>query len=118
MNMRFAETVLFACGVLVASSTAGLPYVRGYGTGLFQLVTLGAWSIIARFSSGIFADRHHGMLWAVALLLNVLCFSVVAVPLWIVTRKRLPKWGTFLIIGWTVFYVSMVFILFPATDGP
>jgi hypothetical protein len=66
----------------------------------------------------MFADQHHGVLWTVAFLLNIVCFALVAVPLWLLTRKRLPKWGTFLVICWTVFYVAMLFILFPATDGP
>jgi hypothetical protein len=118
MNIRFADKVFFATGVLVAGSTAGLPYVTGYGTGLFQLVVLGAWSIIAHLSSGMFADQHHGVLWAVAFLLNIFCFAVVALPLWLLTRKRFPRWGSIFLICWTVFYVAMLFILFPATDGP
>jgi|SRR5208283_3055298 len=118
MNKRFADTVVFACEGLVAASTAGLPYVTGYGTAQFQLVVLGAWSIIAHISSGKFADLHHGVLWAVAFLLNTICFNVVAAPLWLITRKRFPKWSAFLIICWTVFYIGMLFVLFPATDGP
>jgi len=53
----------------------------GYGTMLDQLVVFGAWAIIARLSSGMFADNHHGYLWAVAFLLNMIGYSVVAVPL-------------------------------------
>jgi hypothetical protein len=118
MNKRFADTVIFACEGLVAASTAGLPYVTGYGTGLFQLIVLGAWSIIARLSSGKFADQHHGELWAVAFLLNIICFNVVAVPLWLLTRKRVPKLSAISIVCFMVFYVAMLFVLFPATDGP
>jgi hypothetical protein len=118
MNTRFADKVLFVSSLIVAGSTAGLPYVGGYGTGLFQLVVLGAWAIIARLSSGAFADQHHGVLWAVAFVLNMVCFSVAAVPLWLLTRKRLPRWGALFIICWTVFYLAMLFVLFPATDGP
>jgi len=35
-----------------------------------------------------------------------------------VARKRLPKLAKIIIICWTVFYLAMLFILFPATDGP
>jgi glucan phosphoethanolaminetransferase (alkaline phosphatase superfamily) len=118
MNMGFADKAFLASSAVVAGSTVGLPYVTGYGTELFQLVALGAWSIIARLSSGKFADQHHGVLWMVAFLLNIVCFAVIAVPLWLLTRRRLPKFGAFLIICWMVFYVAMLFVLFPATDGP
>jgi hypothetical protein len=118
MNKRFADTVIFACEALVAASTAGLSYVTGYGTAQFQLVVLGAWSIIAHFSSGEFAGLHHGVLWAVAFLLNIACFNAVAVPLWLLTRNRLPRSSAILIICWTIFYIAMLFVLFPATDGP
>jgi hypothetical protein len=69
-------------------------------------------------SSGMFADQHHGPVWVVAFLLNILCFCTVAAPLWLVTRKRLPKLTMLFIICWTAFYLAMLFILFPATDGP
>jgi hypothetical protein len=118
MNKRFADTIAFTCEGLVAASTAGLPYVIGYGTAQFQLVVLGAWSIIAHLSSGKIADQHHGVLWAVAFLRNIICFNVVAVPMWLLTRKRFPKSSAFLIICWTVFYLATLFVLFPATDGP
>jgi hypothetical protein len=116
--MRVADRAFLASCTVVAASTAGLPFVRGYGTGLFQLVVLGAWAIVARLSSGMFADQHHGPLWVVAFLLNVLFFCIVAVPLWWVSRKRLPKLARILIFCWTVFYLATLFILFPATDGP
>jgi len=41
----------------------------------------------------MFAEHHHGYLWAVALLLNMIGFSVVAAPLWLLSRYRLAKWG-------------------------
>jgi hypothetical protein len=116
--MRVADKMFLAACAVVAGSTAGLPFVRGYGTGLFQMIVLGAWAIVARLSSGTFADQHHGPLWVIAFLLNMLCFCLVAVPLWLVTRNRLPKLAMLLIICWMGFYLAMLFILFPATDGP
>ena len=116
--MRPANRVFLTCATVVALTTAGLPFVSGYGTSLFQLIVLGAWVIIARLSSDSFAEHHASPVWAVAFLLNMLCFGIVGVPLWIAARKRLPKAGKLLIICWTVFYVALLFILFPATNGP
>ena len=73
---------------------------------------------MAHLSSGLFADHHHGILYLVALLLNLAGFSFLAVPLWLCFRNRTTRFGSFSIVGWTVFYVAMLFFLFPATDGP
>jgi len=116
--LKTATRVFFTSGVAVALTTVSFPYVTGYGTSLFQLVVLGAWSLIAHLSSGLFADHHHGILYLVALLLNLVGFSFVAVPLWLCFRNRATRFGSFAILGWTVFYVAMLFFLFPATDGP
>jgi hypothetical protein len=66
----------------------------------------------------MFAEHHDGYVWAVAFLLNMVGFSVVAVPLWLFSRYRLVKWVLFLNICWTAFWVAMLFLLFPATNGP
>ena len=55
--MKRADRAIMTSGVIVAASTAGLAAVRGFGTVMFQFVVLGAWSIVARLSSGMFADR-------------------------------------------------------------
>lgn len=118
INKQLADKVFLSCSAVVAVSTMGLPYVSGYGTVLDQLVVLGAYAIIARLSSGMFAEHHDGYVWAVAFLLNMVGFSVVAVPLWLFSRYRLVKWVLFLNICWTAFWVAMLFLLFPATNGP
>jgi hypothetical protein len=118
MNSPVADKVSMTCAAVVAVSTAAVPYVTGYGTRLFQLVALGAWAIVARLSSQVFADQHHSYLWIVAFLLNMAGFSVMAVPLWLLSRRRLRTWGPFLSVCWTVFWIAMLFKLFPATDGP
>jgi hypothetical protein len=116
--MKRADRAIITSGLVVAASTAGLAAVRGYGTVMFQLVVLGAWSIVARLSSGLFADRHQGIVWLVAVVVNITVFSLIGIPVWLFSRNRLRKWGTLVIVCWTVFYVAMLFILFPATDGP
>ncbi|MGH9716799.1 MAG: hypothetical protein ACRD4R_08760 [Candidatus Acidiferrales bacterium] len=116
--MKRADQAIATSGLVVAASTAGLAAVRGYGTVLFQLVVLGAWSIVAHITSGLFADHHQGIVWTIAFLLNALGFAIVGVPLWLVSRNRSTRWGPLFIICWTITYLVMLFILFPATDGP
>ena len=116
--LRTSDRVFLTSGAVVALITAGFPYVTGYGTNLFQLVVLGAWSLIAHLSSGMFADQHHGILYFVALLLNLAGFSLPAMPVWLLSRNRAAQLGSAVIVGWTLFYAAMLFFLFPATDGP
>jgi hypothetical protein len=118
MSTSVADKVFFVSSLTVAGSTAGLALVTGYGTRFSQLVIFGAYVLIARLSSSMFAEHHHGTWWTVIFLLNMVSFSVVGVPLWMVARKRFPKSGPSLLVCWTLFYVSMLFILFPATNGP
>lgn len=103
---------------LVAISTAGLPSVTGYGTQLFQVIALGAWLLIERVTSGVYAAEHHTAVWVVALFVNVLVFWLIAGPLWVVTRRRQPLLGLAGLVGFTAFYIGSLFWLFPATDGP
>ena len=116
--MKRADRAMITSGLVVAASTFGLAAVRGYGTVIFQFVVLGAWSIVARLSSGMFADRHHGIVWLVALVVNITVFSLIGIPVWLLSRNRLAKWGTLVIVCWTIIYVALLFVLFPATDGP
>lgn len=116
--MKRADRAMITSDLVVAASTAGLAAVRGYGTVMFQFVVLGARSIVARLSSGMFADRHQGIVWLVALVVNITVFSLIGIPVWLLSRNRLPKWGTLVIVCWTIVYVALLFILFPATDGP
>ena len=116
--MKRADKAIVISALIAMASTAGLAAVRGYGTMLFQIVVLGAWSIVAHFTSDLFADQHHGIVWIVALLLNTLGFAIVGVPLWLLSRSRLPKSGPILINCWTILYLALLFVLLPATDGP
>jgi len=106
-----------ACAVVIAS-TAFLPSITGYGTNLFQLVALGAWSIVAALTAGLYADLHHPVVWMVAAVLNLSLFAVPAIGVGLVTRKRWPLVGASIVTAWLVFYLASLFLLFPATDGP
>lgn len=110
---------IFWLGIaMVAASTAAFPWVTGYGTILYQVIVLGAWSIVAAVTSQPYADLHHGPVWSVALLLNVCLFAFPALMVFFVCRRRWPRLSVLGILGWTVFYLMCLFALFPAIDGP
>lgn len=102
----------------VAASTLALPWIYGYGTVLFQIVVLGAWSLLAKMSSQIYADRHHAPLWMIALIFNVLLYAIPAAAIWALTRTRWPRFSVYAVLSWGAFYLASLFVLFPATDGP
>jgi hypothetical protein len=116
-RLKPIDKVLAGSGAVVALTTAALPYF-GYGTILYADIVLFAWGIVAQLSSGQFADQHHSAIWPVALVLNMLGFSIVAIPVWAICRNRRPRAGSIAIVCWLVLYVAMLFFLFPATDGP
>jgi len=104
--------------ILVAATTLFFPSVEGYGTRLFQVVDLGAWALVAAVTSGAFADRHHFIIWPLAGVLNVLFFSFVAVPMYLLLHRRAPVLIQLILAVWLLFYVAGLFVIFPATDGP
>ena len=101
-----------------AVATVGMPYISGYGTVLAQVVGLGAWGLLAWVSSGAFADQNHQFLWPIAALLNVTLFSIVAIPVYLLFRRRAQAVAAVITVVWLLFYVACLFVLFPATDGP
>lgn len=115
---RTPNRVLALCAVVVAASTAVLPSIGGYGTVLFQVVVLGAWRILAAVTSDQYADLHHGPLWVIALVLNLILFLILATAVWLVMRRRWPAACAAAIIAWCGFYLASLFLLFRATDGP
>jgi hypothetical protein len=119
MFHRFTPTrTLLGSTAVVGVSTIALPWIHGYGTGLFQIVVLGAFAIVAAVSSNAYADLHHGPVWCVALSINVLLFIIPAALIFFATNGRWPRASTTGILTWCIFYLACLFILFPATDGP
>ncbi len=116
--MKKPDKMLLTAAAIVTLTTATLPYLGGYGTILYQVIVLGAWSIVAHFSSGLFADRHQSALWAVTFVLNMVVFLAIAIPMWAVFRNRAPRVASVATLCWLLFYVSMLYFLFPATSGP
>lgn len=112
-------TVVFLSALaVVAASTAFLSGVSGYGTVLYQLLALTAWSLLATVTSSEFADQHHAAVWAVAVLTNLFAFSLVAAPVYFAMRHRAPRACGVTLFLWLALYVCSLFVLFPASDGP
>jgi hypothetical protein len=103
---------------LAALATVGMPFIAGYGTILAQVVGLNAWAIVASLSSEAYADQNHLFLWPIAAALNILLFLIVAAPAYFLLRRRAPRFFVAFVTVWLLFYVSCLFVLFPATDGP
>ena len=103
---------------LVAASSAALPWVNGYGTPLFQIVSLWAWALVSAATSERNADLHHGPIWIVAGLINLALFLAAAVPVFLATRARWPRVGAFALLAWTALYLLLLFVWPAATDGP
>lgn len=92
--------------------------MTGYGTLLAQAVVLWSWGVVARLASSRFADQHDLTVWGVAALVNSLLFFVPALVIYAVTRRKRPRLGVGLLLGWCLFCLASLFWLFPAADGP
>ena len=111
------DRAILLAALVVAASTALLAWVGGYGTVLYQVVTLGSWAILSAATSDQYADSHHGALWTIALIVNLLIFLAPATLLWLTTRRRWPAVSAALLVAWCIFYLLCLFLLFPAPDG-
>jgi hypothetical protein len=118
MRYPTPTSTLLACALTVAASTAALPRIHGYGTQLFQAVVVLAWSVVAGCAGAPFADAHHGVLWSVAVISNLVFFLVPATAVVLATRRRWPAVAVCLTLAWLAFHLAGLFWLFPATDGP
>jgi hypothetical protein len=83
-----------------------------------QFVALTAWALVAAIASGTYADTHHGAVWTCAIATNVAGFLSLALPLYYSSRRRWPQAATAALLVWTVVYLTCLFVMFPATDGP
>lgn len=112
-----AERVLLWTIAIAGASSFLLPLVPGYGTWLSQEIFLDAWLLVAGVTDGRFADSNGEYVLCVELVLNLSCFLVVAVPVnallrpWPCVQKRMG-------FAWLGFYLAILYLLFPATDGP
>ncbi len=112
------KIVLLSLVGIVGLSTLKLSTISGYGTVLFQIVALGAWGVVASVTSEVFADQNNTIVWVTALVINVFLFVIPAIAFWLVLKKRWPLIYVGVLLVWFLFYLSALFFLFPATDGP
>ena len=116
--MNRATSTLLWTTLSVTASTLFLPMVAGYGTVLYQYVTLYGWKIVASIASAQFADAHSTAVWTVAAFLTVVAFVIPAGAIWLFSRDRRATAGSVALIAWCVLYVAGLFALVPASDGP
>ena len=64
------------------------------------------------------AHTHPAAVYAIATVLNLVAFWSVALPLWVLSRKRRPLFGMVAVMFFAAFYIGALFWLFPATDFP
>lgn len=110
--------VLLFAAAIVGASTFLLPQVEGYGTVWQQAVLLGAYSIVSALTSSSFAESHRSVVLIMAFVLNVIAFLLPGALLWVVLAKRSPRLAQTACAVWCVTYLCLLFILFPAHDGP
>lgn len=111
------NTLVMTTGA-VAASTALLTQVSGYGTVLSQAVVLVGWQVVASFASSQVADQNHVAVWVVAVLINALLYFVPASVVSVLTGEKRARLGVGLLLLWCLFYLALLFVLFPASDGP
>jgi hypothetical protein len=90
-----------------------LPIVKGYGTILFQIVTLYGWHSAQALTSPGFVRNHREFGWSFAAFASTPTFFI-----WLICRNRWLNVGRLVISIWCAFYIASLFFLFRATDGP
>ena len=98
------ETKAAVAAVALVASTGVLPFVAGYGTVLFQLVVLNAWSLVAACTSAAFANHHHAVVWSVALVFNVGAFGLVLAG----TQACLKRTSTTARVGGVIIWTASI----------
>ena len=86
---------LWVCLLVVALCTAAFPFIHSYGTALFLAVGLNGWFLVAKATSQVFADQHRWVVLLVAAALNVVLYSIVALPGYFAVRRRAPIVASF-----------------------
>ena len=113
-----SRSTLAGAAAAVGISAAVLPAIHSYPTVLTLVVGLCAWAVIAFIKSGQFADAHFALVWAAAVGLHVLSFSIPATAIWLGLRSRRPRLCYMLVGIWCLCYLGFLFVLFPTSAGP
>jgi hypothetical protein len=113
-----SHSALAGTAAAVGISAAFLPAIHSHPTVLSLAIGLCAWGVIAFIKSGQFADGHFALVWATAVLLHIISFSIPATVIWLSLRKRRPRTCSVMVGIWCLCYLSFLLILFPALAGP
>lgn len=93
--------------------------LRTHGATYFSdLVVFGANFLGSTFTSIDFMDKNSWLIWWIAPLINVVVFSIIAVPVWFFVRSKNDLLCSLLLGSLCLTHLLMLFLLFPATDGP
>jgi hypothetical protein len=113
-----SRSALAGAAAAVGISAALLPAIHSYPTVLSLAIALCAWAIIAFAKSSQFADGHFAWVWATAVLLHIISFSIPATAIWLGLRNRRPRTCSLMVGVWCLCYLAFLFVLFPASAGP
>jgi hypothetical protein len=113
-----SRVTLSSGAAAVGLGAALLPVIHVYPTVLSLVIALGGWGTIAFIKSAQFADHHFALVWAAAVALHIISFSIPAVAIWAGLRNRRPRACSVLIGIWCLCYLGFLFVLFPASAAP
>jgi hypothetical protein len=113
-----SRSALAGTAAAVGISAALLPAIHVYPTVLSLVIGLCAWGVIAFVKSSQFADGHFAWVWATAVLLHIISFSIPAAAIWLGLRNRRPRTCSVMVGAWCLCYLAFLFVLFPALAGP
>ena len=100
---KLPTRMLLVCLLVVALTSFVFPHIHTYGTLLYQVVVLGGWMLVAAVTSQVFADQNHWAVWPVVTALNVALFSLPALPVYFIFRRRAPSLASVLLLAWLTF---------------
>jgi hypothetical protein len=117
--MNITPRIAFAgTATAVALSAASLPFAHIHPTVLDLIVALCGWGVVAFLKSPQFADAHFSVVWAVAVVLHIIGFSIPAAAVWLGLRNRNARLCSALIGLWCLCYLVAVLVLLPAGMSP
>ena len=112
-----SRITLAGTAAAVGISAALLPAIHSYPTVLSLVIGLCAWAVIAFIKSSQFADGYFALVWAAAVLLHIISFSIPATVIWLGLRNRAPRTCSVLLGVWCLCYLGLLFIFLPASAG-
>jgi hypothetical protein len=110
-----ADRAVVLATLTVALSSGFLPGVKGEGTLLYEAIGFSAWDVLALVTSHTYVKEHIAALWLTFAFLNVIAFSIVAIPAWAVAWNQSPRVSASVSAGYAALHIAALFWLFPVT---